>query len=163
MTTYAKIGSISSGTLRPEDLIPSFVDALDSIKDDLSTSGIAENAITVSAIDDLLSKIEQRMKDDNYFETEDASYDLEALTDELNNHAPHYAYFGSHPGDGADFGFWIVEDVAQCVKDDGGLVVDDTSEVPDDFTGTVLHVNDHGNATLYSADHGELSEVWAVV
>jgi hypothetical protein len=44
-----------------------------------------------------------------------------------------------------------------------GLVVSDTSEVPEDYSGAVLHINDHGNATLYSAEDGELEEIDAVV
>lgn len=45
-----------------------------------------------------------------------------------------------------------------------GLVVSDTSEVPADYDGEVLHINDHGNATLYVADgEGNLKEIAAVV
>jgi hypothetical protein len=44
-----------------------------------------------------------------------------------------------------------------------GLVVSDTSEVPSDFSGEVLHINDHGNATLYGARRGKLVEVAACV
>lgn len=40
-----------------------------------------------------------------------------------------------------------------------GLVVADTSEVPSEFLGDVLHINDHGNATLYGARLGKLVEV----
>jgi hypothetical protein len=147
----ASIGSISTGTLRTEDLIPCFVEELEHLADETDTDAQT-----------LIREVNERMESADYFDSDDASYDLDALTDALGNHAPDYAYFGSHPGDGADFGFWIVDDVAQCVKDDGGLVVDDTSDVPDDFTGTALHVNDHGNATLYSADRGALSEVWSI-
>jgi hypothetical protein len=45
-----------------------------------------------------------------------------------------------------------------------GMIVNDTSEVPDDYDGEVLHVNDHGNATLYLAEAGEeLEELDAIV
>lgn len=41
-----------------------------------------------------------------------------------------------------------------------GLVVDDLSEVPGRFAGEVLHVNDHGNVTLYRAfKNGSLHEI----
>ncbi|MGH8674178.1 MAG: hypothetical protein ACREVG_07705, partial [Burkholderiales bacterium] len=43
-------------------------------------------------------------------------------------------------GDGADFGYWL-----QDMTDFDGLRVNDTSEVPSDYSGEVLHVNDHGN------------------
>lgn len=44
-----------------------------------------------------------------------------------------------------------------------GLVVSDTSEVPSNFSGEVLHINDHGNATLYGARLGKLVEVASCV
>ncbi len=183
---YAQLGSISHATMRTEDLIPSFMDALDDIKDDLATSGKddqwTKDAIT--RIDNVLADIEQRRAkfglddttptddvDDaesrwaDYYDSADADYDLnETLFDLLNEFAPPYAYFGAHPGDGSDYGFWLSEDVQQDVKDNGGLVVEDTSEVPEDYRGEVLHINDHGNATLYyTTESGELVEVWSVV
>ena len=82
------------------------------------------------------------------------------LSDALQEFAPPYAYFGSHPGDGADYGFWVFDDI---VDEFGGLKVSDLSEVPADYSGEVLHVNDHGNVTLYVANNGELSEVWGCV
>lgn len=165
MTTYTTIGSVSHATMRNEDLIPAFIDCLDGIKEAISmdqSRSEQERVAEVSRIDDNLSKIEQRMHDDDYYESEEADYDLEHLFDELNNHAPDYCYFGAHPGDGSDYGFWPCEDFRQMVEDDDGLIVDDTSEVPDDYSGIVLHINDHGNATLYSAITGQLTEIWSI-
>jgi hypothetical protein len=45
-----------------------------------------------------------------------------------------------------------------------GIVVDDTSKVPKGYAGEVLHVNDHGNVTLYRAfKNGSLHYVYAIV
>lgn len=44
-----------------------------------------------------------------------------------------------------------------------GLVVNNTSDVPDDYVGEVLDINDHGNATLYKYEDGESEEIDAVV
>jgi hypothetical protein len=94
------------------------------------------------------------------FDSDDASEVLSDLFNALNEFAPAYGYFGAHPGDGADYGFWLHEDWEQ---DFDGLKVDDTSEVPSDYSGEVLHVSDHGNPTLYVANAGVLTEVWALV
>lgn len=138
----APFGSVSSGTMRPEDLIPAFV----SVLEDLVENGeYAELIAKANAIE--------------YYDSEDAGDILEELFDALNGAAPAYAYFGAYPGDGSDYGFWLSE----CFEEDfDGLKVDDTSEVPVDYTGEVLHVSDHGNPTLYFANSGELMEVWAL-
>jgi len=97
---------------------------------------------------------------DEYFQSEDAGWDLEALSDALEEYAPPYFYFGAHPGDGADFGFWLSE----SFEDDfDGLKGSDTSEIPTSYTGEVLRVNDHGNMTLYSCSRGRCREVWGLV
>jgi len=41
-----------------------------------------------------------------------------------------------------------------------GKVVEDLSEVPKGYRGQVLHVNDHGNVSLYNAfKNGNLHEI----
>ena len=158
------IGSVSHGTMRNDDLIPAFVDLLDSMKEDMSLSVQAGDELRVTAevsrLDDLLAAIERRQARDDYYESEDAGYDLESLFDELNSLAPPYFYFGAHEGDGSDYGFWLSSD---ALEDFDGLRVDDLSEVPADYCGEVLHVNDHGNTSLYSCTDGALTEVWAIV
>jgi hypothetical protein len=113
-------------------------------------------------------------------ELEDAaSWLLDTLSNELDDHVPAYCYFGAHPGDGSDYGVWVAD---MCVEDavhDGTLIrVEDLSEL-DVMAGfipaRVLVVNDHGNMTLY-AQHATLSdsengqilkieckEVWGIV
>ena len=154
----ATIGSISSGTLRPEDLIPAFVGALDSIARETA------DARTTDALDKLIAKIEGRMKRASYFDSDRAADDLETLTQELEAHAPPFCYFGSHPGDGADFGFWIAWDSIEDAGRSGELVkVDAGDEWPETARDAeyVLEVTDHGNATLFSALTKE--ELWSVV
>lgn len=153
------IGSVSSGTMRPEDLIPDFID----VARDLGANDNEDHKKT-------LAEIEQRMEADDYFDTEEANWDLEELFDILQKYAPPYFYFGASDCDGADYGFWLYEypNVAQEIKDNGGVVVSDLSELDKFEDGgivEVLHVNDHGNVTLYSynADTKELDEIWAIV
>jgi hypothetical protein len=159
MTTMDKpsyiIGSISSGTMREEDLIPCFLDTLEQLNPSEATSIREEYS-------DLLSRLSA---DEMTSEDQDEASCLlnETLFDALGNCAPPYFYFGSHPGDGADYGFWLSEEFEELFKDDGGLKVSDLSKVPADYSGDVLHVSDHGNPTLYSATNGKLTEVWSLV
>lgn len=143
---YGSIGSVSTGTMRPEDLIPSFVWEARNLrltKDERKT----------------VSCIARESEADGYFESEESGFDLEELMSILDAHSLPYFYFGANEGDGADYGWWLgnIEDAFD------GLKVNDTSEVPRGFTGEVLLVNDHGNMTLYSANRGRLHEVWGVV
>lgn len=158
---YASFGSISSGTMRTEDLLDTFASELEyhvqrNAAEWCSDAGRAERdgymALVAEAQD-----IDFESED---FDEEGAEYVLNELSDALQSFAPPYAYFGSHPGDGADFGYWLTEDLDGCFD---GLRVDDTSEVPADYDGEVLHVNDHGNMTLYVASQGNLTEVWGLV
>jgi hypothetical protein len=90
-----------------------------------------------------------------------ASAAVAELFEALEQFALPYGYFGSLEGDGADYGYWLQSNL---VEDFDGLKVDDTSEVPRSYRGEVLHVNDHGNVTLYiSNGRGKLTEIWGVV
>jgi len=145
MENKISLGSISSGTMRKEDLIPIFIDEI-----------LYHDKSNITALE-----IQMRLNRDNYFDSEDSDYDLESLFDELNNLCDiPYAYFGNHSGDSSDYGFWISEELQYDFE---GLKVDDTGNVPEDYNGEVLHINDHGNVTLYVANHGELTEVWGIV
>ncbi len=92
MTTTKKpfqLGSISTGTLRPEDLLPAFVSTLESLSPLCRCLGDAYHILE--------------------YGTDDESETQELLVDlyyELNNLCPPFVYFGTLEGDGADFGFW---------------------------------------------------------
>jgi hypothetical protein len=149
----SNIGSVSTGTMLASDLIPMFISELKRQKP------LAQRHRR------LIREINTRMEGtdlvrEDYFGAEDSGFDLEELTDALNEYAPTGFYFGSHPGDGADYGWWLSE----CFAEDfDGLRVDDLSEVPRGYTGEVLHVSDHGNMSLYAYSRGRGREVWAVV
>ena len=160
------IGSVSSGTMRAEDLIPAFLSELRSQKPLRREHRKLVREITQRMDADYthdgcgLWNCGMNQDAENYFGTEDADYDLESLFDALNEYAPAYFYFGAHCGDGSDFGYWLSEGFAD---DFDGLKVSDTSEVPRGYSGEVLHVNDHGNCTLYAYSRGRGREVWAIV
>lgn len=140
------IGSVSHATLRPEDLLPAFADTLETLARDFKRARQYRKLIK-----------EARSVDP---ESDDAPEVLSELEDALQEFAPPYFYFGAHPGDGSDFGFWLPENP---FEDFDGLRVSDTSAVPRGYSGEVLHINDHGNATLYACTRGRCHEVWAIV
>lgn len=116
MQTATHLGTVSHATMRPEDLIPAFLEEAYSL-----------HATDAEAKD--LGDIRKRTKAPGYYDTEDAVYDLEQLFDLLNEAAPAGYYFGSHPGDGSDYGFWQHEDAYDL--DDG-----EEDENPDDPRAT---------------------------
>ena len=91
--------SVSINTMRREDLIPAFVATLWAIDSTM------ENPLASQ-----LRGIEADMEQAEYYESEDSQYDLEWLFDTLDMYAPDGYYFGAHPGDGSDYGFWAHEE-----------------------------------------------------
>ena len=84
--------SVSHATLREEDLIPAFEAVLD---------GAGVEYERPASVDKLL--LGQALTDDE--QEEIGLYVNDTLFDLLNGIAPEGTYFGSHPGDGSDFGF----------------------------------------------------------
>ena len=154
----APFGTVSHGTLRTEDLLDSFARELE-WQVQRNADYFQSDDVRRAERDRLLSLVWDARECDP--ESEDADYLVnESLPDALQAFAPAYSYFGAHCGDGSDFGFWLSDD---ALEDFDGLRVADTSEVPADYCGEVLHVNDHGNMTLYAATAGQLVEVWGVL
>lgn len=104
MTENAKyracIGSISTGTMRTEDLIKTFSNELRRLQDE----GFGTHS-------DLLARCDQylRISEPTDAEQEMGADLLDYLFDALDEYAPEGCYFGAHEGDGADYGFWSVD------------------------------------------------------
>jgi hypothetical protein len=145
------IGSVSCATMRPEDLIPAFVYELQTYR---------RRRQLKAGLGQELRAIERRMRRKGYYESEEADYDLEWLFDALDEYAGPYFYFGAHPGDGADYGYWLSESFEE---DFDGLKVNDLADVPKAYRGEVLVVNDHGNMSLYAKSARKLTEIWSIV
>lgn len=96
-------GSVISGTMRAQDLIPAFMDELRERAPVEYAQLIVNNVFPAHAQED---------EDSKWWHDEAPSL-LECLFDELEGCAPRGLYFGAHPGDGSDFGFWMTEDDAQ--------------------------------------------------
>lgn len=97
----AELGTVISGTLRPGDLIPAFADELRV----LSEASINNNPELWEEIACLLEAADSADS-----ASEDAVELVWELADALNEFAPEGAYFGARPGDGSDFGFWMLEE-----------------------------------------------------
>jgi hypothetical protein len=152
--TYLPIGSISSGTMRSEDLIPSFMSALESVDKAKAQALRDDNA-------DIFAWLDGDHEDDEPEFT--SEFINETLWNALNEFCPPYCYFGSNPGDGADYGVWVIEEIQEQMNDDGERIVTDLGDLPPFHTGTVLHISDHGNMELYAYDNGNATSLWSVV
>jgi hypothetical protein len=104
-------GSISEGTLRPEDLIPAFAEALgirlDELEKEQRTRSRSSGELQRALKD--LENVELRIGASDYYESEEADEDLQWLQELLEHYAPPGHWFGAHPGDGAAFGFWPLD------------------------------------------------------
>lgn len=149
-----KIGSISSGTIRQEDLIPCFIAEIESHRP-MKRSHRTR-----------VCEIKRDLDKKNYYETEQADYDLESLFDILNELSLPYFYFGAHPGDGSDYGWWLQDDWQQQAEDDGAITkeVYESEGKASGYTGLVVDISDHGNVSLlFKARRQPLKAVWSIV
>ncbi len=87
--------TISHGTLRFQDLIPVFCRTVELL---------GHTPVAIAPLEALANP------DADWWYSDDAVEVHVALFDQLNGLAPDGYYFGSHPGDGSDFGFWIEEE-----------------------------------------------------
>ena len=86
--------TISWGTMRSEDLIPKFLGVLKTYAKDKYDEYVNENpeVLNIDGLDD-----------------ETLGWIVDELFDKLDEIAPEGTYFGAHPDDGADYGFWSVD------------------------------------------------------
>ena len=145
-----QLGSISTGTLRAEDLLPVFVDTLLGIDNSNRGQTHGYPFIYQNAWDSDYDA-------DSYWNSAYPNEDLEIVSNLLNELCPPFVYFGTHEGDGADFGFWPDIDgiqetvnIAECDASQG-------ISCPDD--GVIIQVSDHGNVTVMDM---ERNVIWSV-
>lgn len=159
----AEIGTVSNGTMRDEDLIPSFLNHL---------QWLDPKRITKLRKDTTWKRLTNYLKKGNDLDgySDAGGFDGGCLSDLsvelfeiLSEYAPPYCSFGSSEGDGAQYGFWP-SPWHEIKQETDALIVSDTSEVPRGYRGEVFHVTDHGNLTLYTCNsRGNLKEIWGIV
>lgn len=99
-------GTVIHATMRPEDLIPAFMAVLTDSNPAKAFELKESNPNLKSALHNKAAGIP-----DPWWESEEASFLLnEDLFDAMQDIAPEGHTFGSHPGDGSDYGFWPDEE-----------------------------------------------------
>ena len=93
MTTHITPGSTSTDSCRLEDIVDGvrYLAGSDKKLSDLIIEFDVANSVTIGR------------------EYETISFIFDDICDQLNDMAPEHIEFGSHPGDGADYGFWEIE------------------------------------------------------
>lgn len=169
----ASFGSVSSGTLRTVDLLNALHSELEwQVQRNGAFLACPENFPLRDRCAKLVGEAQDSFAEDGETLTEDGEEHgpelISDLCDVLSEFAPSYGYFGAHPGDGADFGYWVeIENVKEQVE----FVSSKGEERPAaEFRGEWLHVNERGNCTLYvredspAASEGYADrEVWGLV
>lgn len=95
------VGTVSQATMRPQDILSSCLEVL------------AE--YWPEKYEEIDSQVP--WDDNNFWYSEEADWLLKDVWDAMNEIAPGFCFFGSHPGDGADYGFWLHENVACFLHD----------------------------------------------
>ena len=106
----AEPGTVIHGTMRNEDLIPAFIHFIWLHDKELARYYWNDNAELLQALCDKNAGIET-----DYWSSDNADFSLGELFALMDTFAPEGYYFGSHPGDGSDYGYWQIEDNADVL------------------------------------------------
>lgn len=99
------VGTVISGTMRTQDLIPAFVEALRAV----DPAGYTQMEFC-NAPFGIIPGYAQDNPDSDWWRSDDATWTVEALIEALDAAAPAELYFGAHETDGADYGFWVYQE-----------------------------------------------------
>jgi len=143
-----QLGSISSGTLRTLDLLEAFASEAEARCGDMAT-----RAVSIAHI---------YLDPDAVVDDEQVQETLDELRFLLEDSCPPFVYFGTLPGDGADFGFWPDFDAIDesCARKHHRRTHNpDTGEITLEDEDVIVHVSDHGNVTVMDM---ERNVIWSV-
>lgn len=96
-------GTISEGTLHPRDLTLRFLAVLRIV------APAEYEALTFNSGFNCPPNYAREDRASSWWDSDQARYLLEEITETLEAHAPEGYWFGAHPGDGADFGYWPLD------------------------------------------------------
>lgn len=97
-------GTVSQATMRSADLLPAFLDELAKHDAERAAKIRAEDGHTLAMVDADDRSINGVMSPEEHAEAAELVSDL---FDALGEHAAPGMYFGAHPGDGSDYGYWV--------------------------------------------------------
>lgn len=98
-------GTVIHGTMRTQDIIPVLLECLEEV------DPAAHAQMLMGSFGPIPAYVEDEGDDSDWWTSMDAQYLLEDLFLALDGAAPDGYYFGAHPGDGSDYGFWELEDL----------------------------------------------------
>ena len=147
-----EIGSISEGTLKVSDMMPTLLDLGERLLMGRKDRGefIKVRNEWNQLVEDVETSAEEGEMDvdiDTYVPACDM---FDEMIELLNSYTPDYTYLGMHHGDGANLGVWPMSELLDNLGTDEE--VDRSDELPVASKVKQDHwlvVNDHGNCTLY--------------
>ena len=141
--TQFQLGSISTGTLRTEDLLEAFANTLQQFN---RTHPLLGEYLDIHANDAWDSDKAADLLNEGFFNA-------------LQEICPPFVYFGTLEGDGADFGFWPDMDSLNEAMQYGDVTFHDDERILDEHDA-IVQVSDHGNVTVMDMERNVL---WSVV
>ena len=164
--TEFQLGSISTGTLRQQDLLSAFAQTLSSLESTKFYAEVGPDSLELYHGSELVRQAPAMLDAlDNTTAVSNpyvAEY-LDWLTDALQELCPPFVYFGTLEGDGADFGFWADFDAVDesCARKHHRCTHNpETGEIVLEDESVIVQVNDHGNVTVMDMERNVL---WSVV
>jgi len=139
-----QLGSISTGTLRTEDLLEAFASTLQQFN---RTHPLLGEYLDIHANDAWDSDKAADLLNEGFFNA-------------LQEICPPFVYFGTLEGDGADFGFWPDMESLDYERNYWG---EETAEWNEEHLvnhDLLVHISDHGNVTVMDMERNVL---WSVV
>ena len=171
-----QLGSISTGTLRPEDLIPAFTYTLGALAHNpISNLSQFKSKAMADTWQNAINIINSSNRRPIAYDHPEIHELIDELQDALQEYCPPFVYFGTHPGDGADFGFWpdMNRLDEELYNQTGAPHLDKVPsyclpmhqdypygeiELKDD--NVIVQLSDHGNVTVMDM---ERNVIWSVV